>query len=278
MNPAQAPLGFRHATTGMVGLRAVGAGSAHSFPRHTHEEYGIGVIISGGQISASGRGQVSAGAGDVITVNPAEVHDGLPLGDRPRHWRMIYLAPGLMTDLARGIDPLAEGDVEFNAPVFTRPERAISLLAGLDRLLSAAPRDPDDSALSTETWLLRVLAPFLHRRRRPESTVDRAHPGLARAKALLDDDGSAANLSLAHLASEAGLSRFQLLRAFAAHHGLPPHAYLMQRRADAARRSIQAGTTLAEAALRAGYADQSHMTRDFRRRYGLPPSAFRDAP
>lgn len=278
MNPAQAPLGFRHATTGMVGLRAVGAGSAHSFPRHTHEEYGIGVIISGGQISASGRGQVSAGAGDVITVNPAEVHDGLPLGDRPRHWRMIYLAPGLMTDLACGIDPLAEGDVEFNAPVFTRPKRAMSLLAGLDRLLSAAPRDPDDSALSTETWLLRVLAPFLHHRRRPESTVDLAHPGLARAKALLDDDGDAADLSLARLANEAGLSRFQLLRAFAARHGLPPHAYLMQRRADAARRSIEFGATLAEAALRAGYADQSHMTRDFRRRYGLSPSAFRNAP
>lgn len=267
-------LGFRHAATGVAGLRVVVAGSAHSFPRHTHEEFGIGVITGGGQISASGRGQVTAGAGDVITVNPGEVHDGIPLGDRPRHWRMIYLEPRLMTEMAHGIDPQADGDIEFHAPVFSRPRRARTLLAGLERLLLP---DPGDGALSSETWLLRTLAPFLHRRRANDRLVDRNHLGLARAKALLDDDGSA-DLSLSRLASEAGLSRFQLLRAFTARHGLPPHAYLMQRRADAARRLISAGTTLAEAAHSAGYADQSHMTRDFRRRYGLPPSAFRDAP
>ncbi|MFS2168475.1 AraC family transcriptional regulator, partial [Variovorax sp. Varisp62] len=52
---------------------------------------------------------------------------------------------------------------------------------------------------------------------------------IARAKARIDDDPSAP-LTLADLADEAGISRFQLLRSFAHETGLPPHAYRMQRR------------------------------------------------
>lgn len=64
------------------------------------------------------------------------------------------------------------------------------------------------------------------------------------------------------------------MRSFAAHFGLTPHAYLMQRRASRARDLIRSGSPLAAAAFESGYADQSHMTRDFRRRYGLNPAAF----
>lgn len=48
----------------------------------------------------------------------------------------------------------------------------------------------------------------------------------------------------------------------------------MQRRASRARDLIRSGSPLAAAAFESGYADQSHMTRDFRRRYGLNPAAF----
>ncbi|MNY79481.1 Helix-turn-helix domain protein [compost metagenome] len=48
----------------------------------------------------------------------------------------------------------------------------------------------------------------------------------------------------------------------------------MQRRASRARAFIRSGSPLAAVASEAGYADQSHMTRDFRRRYGLTPAAF----
>ena len=44
--------------------------SNHSFPRHTHDEYGIGVVLSGAQRSWSGVGQVESVPGDVLTVNP----------------------------------------------------------------------------------------------------------------------------------------------------------------------------------------------------------------
>ena len=84
-------------------------------------------------------------------------------------------------------------------------------------------------------------------------------------------------LGLAALAAEAGLSRFQFLRGFARDTGLPPHAYLIQRRLSLARHLIAQGTALADAAAGAGFADQSHMTRAFVRAFGVTPAQYAGA-
>jgi hypothetical protein len=68
------------------GVVAVKARSGKTFARHTHEDYGIGILLAGAQRSWSGRGTVEAGVGDLITVNPGEVHDGAPIGGS-RTWQ-----------------------------------------------------------------------------------------------------------------------------------------------------------------------------------------------
>ena len=99
---------------------------------------------------------------------------------------------------------------------------------------------------------------------------------IARARALIDED-PAAPITLGELAGASGLSRFQLVRAFGRSIGLTPHAYLVQRRTDLARRLIAGGTKLAEVAAAAGFSDQSHMTRIFVARYGLTPGTYAEA-
>ena len=71
-----------------------------------------------------------------------------------------------------------------------------------------------------------------------------------------------------------GLSRIQLLRAFAQATGLTPHAYLIQRRVQLARRLLRGGASLAEASAEAGFADQSHLHRVFLARHGYTPGAY----
>lgn len=85
------------------GIEAVAADTTLAFGRHTHEQFGVGLMLRGAQKSASGRGVVEAGAGDIVTVNPAEVHDGAPIGDAGRAWRMLYLAPAIVAELAGDI-------------------------------------------------------------------------------------------------------------------------------------------------------------------------------
>ena len=53
--------------------------SNHTFPRHSHDQFGIGIMTSGAQRSWSVIGQVESEAGDVIMVNPGEMHDGMPV-------------------------------------------------------------------------------------------------------------------------------------------------------------------------------------------------------
>jgi len=52
------------------GVEATVAHTTHAFARHSHDRFGIGIVVAGGQRSASGRGPVEARASDVITVNP----------------------------------------------------------------------------------------------------------------------------------------------------------------------------------------------------------------
>jgi AraC-like DNA-binding protein len=84
-------------------------------------------------------------------------------------------------------------------------------------------------------------------------------------------------VSLAELAAQSGISRFQLLRSFTREVGITPHAYLVQRRVRHARQLLADGQPPVQAALEAGFADQSHMTRAFARQLGITPSRYQAA-
>lgn len=274
----------------LAGVQAVSAHSRHAFGRHMHEQFGIGVICHGAQVSHSGRGRVEAGPGHVITVNPGEVHDGAPLGDGARAWQMLYLDPDVV---ARAAAELALDDAfgdarsyEFEHPASDQPALARDVLALVAHATSAAGSASPCSAgsLACDTLLLRILAQGRSADARrmarlsAHSTTHRQSaspvPNTIRDARNLIDDDPAAPRSLADLAAASGLSRYQVLRAFSRATGMTPHAYQMQRRLLRARQLIRHGLTLADASAAAGFADQSHMTRLFVRTYGVSPQRY----
>jgi AraC-like DNA-binding protein len=82
------------------------------------------------------------------------------------------------------------------------------------------------------------------------------------------------SVSLQELAAVGGLSRFHLLREFTREIGMPPHAYQVHVRVEHARLLIRRGTAPAEAAMLAGFADQSHLNRHFRDIWGITSGAY----
>ena len=84
----------------------------------------------------------------------------------------------------------------------------------------------------------------------------------------------AENIALQHLASEAGLSAYHLLRAFRERYGLPPHAFQLQQRINVAKRMLAEGTPIAETAFELGFADQSHFTKQFKTFVGATPRQY----
>lgn len=252
----------------MSGVEAVEADTTLAFGRHTHEQFGVGLIERGAQKSASGRGVVEAGVGDIITVNPGEVHDGAPIGDGGRSWRMLYLDPAIVAGMATD---MAEGRIapafEFHQPTVS-DKRMARLFRKLFKAMTAV--GVDHARLEADETLLLVLGGLLQARLVERRSVP---VGVMSARALIDDDPVAV-LTLSALAHEAGLSRYQFLRAFTRATGLTPHAYLMQRRIHRARQLIGRGVRLAEAAADSGFSDQSHMTRLFVRSFGMSPGIY----
>jgi len=259
---------FRMFRSAIPGIEAVAADSNQSFARHTHEQFGIGLVSSGAQKSLSGRGMVEASAGDIITVNPNEVHDGTPIGEG-RSWRILYFDPDMIAAYVCEITEGRRSAVEISHPVLHDQAIAMHFDAAFSLVTNA-----DEHGLKREEALLELVA----------RVVAEAAPGdgqaaplsILRAKELIDCDPTA-SISLSDLARTSRLSRFQVLRGFAKATGMTPHAYLVQRRIHLARRLIAGGTPLAEAAVGSGFVDQSHMTRVFVRKYGVSPRAYANA-
>lgn len=253
---------------GMAGVEAVLASTRHVFPRHTHDQFGIGVIHQGAHRSLSGRGMVEAGTGDVITVNPGEVHDGAPIGDHGRSWRILYFDPWVVSAAVADMSEGRTDAFEFAHPVIAGGP----LVSRFGALFAAMTRGGTAAALLSEEMLFILFSGL-----RPKPGGEAAVPDTIHAAQRLIDDDPSAPLTLNDLAQEAGLSKFQLLRGFRRATGLTPHAYLMQRRIALARRLIARRMPLAAAAQTAGFADQSHMTRIFVRKYGVSPRLYAEA-
>jgi len=252
------------------GIEAVAADTARAFGRHTHDQFGIGLIERGAQKSASGRGTVEAGPGDIITVNPGEVHDGTPIGEGGRAWRMLYLDPAIVAELSADLAEGGWASCEFTTPTLRDARIAARFTALFDALTTP---ESDQAGLSVDEALLCCMSPLLEPRRAASLNVP---AGIASARALIDDD-PLGTWTLAMLAEQAGIGRYQFLRGFARATGLPPHAYTMQRRIHHARGLIRQGMRLADAAAASGFADQSHMTRLFVRTFGIAPGSFAKA-
>ena len=89
----------RQHRTALLGVDAISLKSARNFPRHSHDQFGIGVIHAGGHRSWSDIGWVEARSGDIIMVNPGEMHDGRCLDQKPRSWKMLYFEPQIASEI-----------------------------------------------------------------------------------------------------------------------------------------------------------------------------------
>ena len=97
----------------------------------------------------------------------------------------------------------------------------------------------------------------------------------ARARRVIDyvESNLASDLRLAELSAMAGISRSHFARAFRNTVGMAPHAFVLQRRlARAVELLTQRTLSIREVAERCGFADQAHLTRSFKSRFGRLPS------
>jgi AraC-like DNA-binding protein len=250
-------------------LRAVF--TTHSFARHWHDYYVIGLVVEGAQTFWWRRATHLTPRGGLILLNPGEAHTGeAAAGAAGFTYRALYptaahLAP-LMAELGR------PGEL----PGFPSARVDDAALAGEiwrlhTELGGASP------PIARETRWLRLLATLITRygaERLALPAAGREPRAVARAQAYLDAH-YAAPIALADVAAHVGLSPFHLVRVFHRAVGMPPHSYLESVRVRQAQGQIAAGVPLAEVAYAVGYSSQSHFTTRFRRIIGVTPGRYR---
>lgn len=243
----------------------------HRYTRHAHETFTFALIEEGIEEFSYGGTLLRAGPGGVALLNPDMVHTGQ--AGTPAGWayRVLYPDPGLVGGVA------ADLGWQRGTPSF--PETVV-YDAGSARLLRAAHIAAEHGdALASSSLLRAALAGLLRAHARPGGRA-RTERGPYRSPAAVRTvrDLLAGRLadppSLDDLARESGMSPFALVRAFRTETGLPPHAYVNHLRVRLARRLLDGGVAPADVAAAAGFADQAHLTRHFKRVVGVPPRAY----
>jgi len=247
--------------------------TSHVYHRHSHESYSFGLTETGAQAFTCRNGRHVSGTGMVMAFNPDDPHDGHAAGDGGFTYRMVHIWPEFFASLIGAARPLPL----FRSPVLDDPVTARSL-----RRLHLALTGPETELERYER--LTATARLLVRHSSARGTVS-DHDGVAgselrvaaRIRELVHERYAAADLTSADLAAAAGCSRYAAYRAFHQVYGLAPSEYARQLRVRAARRLLARDVPPAAAAAEAGFADQAHLTRWFRRFYGVTPGAYRSA-
>ncbi len=245
-----------------------------TFPRHSHEGYGVGVIEQGA-LGFYYRGEnVVAPAGRINTVNPDEVHTGQAAAEGGWSYRMFYFSADVLQQMGEEVFGRPVSLPFFTAGVIEDPD-----LAGLIRQAHSQLSDPRTARLEKETLWLTMVSLLIVRHTYDPPTLGRAGREEASIRRVIDflDAHFAQDLSVGALAAVACLSPYHFIRVFARQTGLTPHAWLMQLRARKAKALLDQGLAIADVAAQTGFSDQSHLTKTFKRILGYTPGQLRNS-
>lgn len=242
----------------------------HSFARHTHDGFAIGVVERGIELFNYRGKKNRAGNGQVILINPGEVHDGQGAGTDGWAFSIFYVDPKVLKRAAMEITGNASS-IPFFKDAVVDDRISSGKLLRLHRTL-----ENSSSLLERESSILATFAELISRQSslRPISaSMGREPRAILRAKTYIEENYTE-NFSLTELASFAHLSRFHLIRVFRRHTGLTPHAYLEQIRINRAKDLLKSGSPIADAAYELGFVDQSHLTKTFKKFAGTTPGQY----
>ncbi len=256
---------------GMRLLRAVY--KTHSFRPHSHDYYVIGIVDNGVQRFDHHRRHYTTVPGELIVINPGEVHTGESAGRTGFSYRAIYPEVATMQRVAQDIS-------ERNVPA---PEfrRAHVSAPGLFSCMQATHRGLEaiqtHDALTAETAAYQLLVYLIERfaDNPPRPRPFRDAPTAVRIARDYLETHYADPVSLHDLSRECGLSRYHLARLFSRAFEMPPHRYLENVRVRHAQRLLESGSPIAEVAYATGFSSQPHLNRTFKRFIGVTPGLYR---
>jgi AraC-like DNA-binding protein len=264
------PRFWRDDALAFIEARSVQDGRKVRYAIHSHETFSIGIVTRGRCIYLNGKARERIGAGSVVVMNPGDTHACNPSHDELWAYHMLYVDVPWLSGIQQD---LGVSRNQHFRPFSTTSTRQPELYAGLHRLYDVLT-DQHAECLQKHSAALTFMVAVQQALSPAPALPRHGHRGLQRAAEFIRCN-HARSLKLDEICAAANLSPSYLIRAFKAKYGLTPHAYLTNCRIEFARSQLRRGRPIAEVALAAGFSDQAHLQRSFKRVVAATPGQYR---
>jgi AraC-like DNA-binding protein len=232
------------------------------FPLHSHETFCVSLIENG----TFKENEQFASTGSIFITNPNDIHSNDMVFDTGYSFKTLYISPDIFKKLNNNQPLFFDNNCIENPLLFHQ----------LNQFSENALKGPlsifDEKQLFSS--LQSLLNQYAHQIEKPVSfnTIERIDDVKGHIQAHLGH-----KIVLEDLAKILDLDKFKFIRLFKKHIGLSPFSYITMLRIDKSKTFLQQGATLVDAALDAGFYDQSHYTNYFKHYVGVTPKIYQQA-
>ncbi len=242
----------------------------HEHKVHEHGAYSIIGLTHGSKEFHHQGKTITVNAHEIAVANPGELHGCGPIDGEAWAHRTWYLGPDLMQEIATSLG--IEKTVHLQVPVIKDQTIAKQLIAAHEQIHA------EEDLLVSQSIALEALSLLVENFAVESSMMPTKLKSKADDRMVIYEDWLSKHIDqpveLAHLAELTGVKRNQVIKDFKSAKGVTPGNYFRLARLKHAKQIIRQGAELAEASNQAGFADQSHFTREFKAAFGFTPKHF----
>lgn len=232
----------------------------HAYKKHIHEELSIGFIERGAtNIQVNGIGYYME-AKQAIVISPFVSHKCQPVDSTNWEFTMIYINKNFYKDLFYDLNEDHFLSIKkLEKEDFKKVKRMMDTIRG------------DHSMVEKEETITEVLAEILIGFNINIEIVKDTE--LEEIREYIEKNYLEV-LKLDELEERFGFNKFRILRSFKNKYNVTPVAYQLQLRVNHGKHLIHIGANIAEIAINAGFYDQAHFTKEFKKAYGITPKQY----
>jgi AraC-like DNA-binding protein len=253
-----------------TGLQLVKAEySSYKFEPHFHNHYVLFNVSKGVNTGSCEKRNYIITPGDLLMINPGEVHTGSSVDDRPLVYEALYIDTDFFDSLSPNLNSTHLAEIYFDRLVIQD-----SHLLNLFKNTISSFCLPDILEFqSQQTIFFYTLLSECSRtglsKRDKQLYIEPVKKSLELIHLHFSN-----NFTLDQLCLGTGISHFSFLRSFKKVTGLTPFNYLRNYRVEMAKKMLKKNHSIVDVALELGFFDQSHFHRNFKKVTGITPGDY----
>ena len=235
------------------------------FPTHFHETYSIGVIKNGIENLKIKDNNYIATPKTIVIINKYELHSNSFYNNDNWTYQTINLNSDALSFLSKELNQKADKNFVFKNLI--EDDFLFNMISNFHQASNF------NSYSQISDISKHLIKNYLVEKEEDKLNYPKWGSIILEIKNLLDCHMDE-KINIEIMAKKYNKTSFQLIRAFKAHTGLTPNAYLILIRLNKAKKLLAIGNKIIDTALECGFFDQSHFTNYFKKYFGVSPKQY----